>query len=618
MARPLERPLILNRYRPLETRGEGGFGVVDIAWDTRLQRRVAIKRIALQTTDNEIPGIQEARTAAMLSDAHIVNVLDFEITNTEALIIMENIDGPTLDDILAKSSDLLDIDAIGAIIYGVAQALECAHENQVLHLDIKPDNILIDRSGRVKVTDFGLSELSGISGYREPQGGTIGYMPVEQLLMQEVDQRTDLWALAALTYKLLTGVNPFVASDAQHSVALIQDTEIVLPSAFREDLDPAADAIIVKALAADRAQRYNSVSEFYQELATWLGDAQLGRRELRALADVDKINSENPVNEDAETQPDDDIPITIPLWDRLRPRTRGVFGRTASAVTCATMAWLGLSSLSAQANAIATSGQITSIGVDQPALGVASILTSVTPPEMQLPLQLGIAALVALAGALVPQLGAVLALLILSAGIYLMGIPLLAIGLLLVAALWWLLVGRRSAADAVVVTALPLLGILWMPFALPLLAGYFISWKRSWIAALAGGLLLVLIAPLSGSPDLMHCLPNFQASSQAAWGLFTATIQNPQTWITLVAWVLSALLMALLCRRGTRMSCFIGSVLATAVLVVATVVVPLSMGLTLGLGYITSLTACLSLSFIVVAVLTAIGVTPHSMIQEEE
>ncbi|NLG09995.1 MAG: serine/threonine protein kinase, partial [Coriobacteriaceae bacterium] len=119
MARPFERPLILNRYRPLETRGEGGFGVVDIAWDTRLQRRVAIKRIALQTTGSDLPGIQEARTAAMLNDAHIVTVLDFEVTGTEALIIMENIDGPTLASILSRSNDLLEIDAIGAIIYGV-------------------------------------------------------------------------------------------------------------------------------------------------------------------------------------------------------------------------------------------------------------------------------------------------------------------------------------------------------------------------------------------------------------------------------------------------------------------------------------------------------------------
>ncbi|NLG10511.1 MAG: serine/threonine protein kinase, partial [Coriobacteriaceae bacterium] len=497
------------------------------------------------------------------------------------------------------------------------QALECAHENQVLHLDIKPDNILIDRAGRVKVTDFGLSELSGTSGYREPQGGTIGYMPLEQLLMQEVDQRTDLWALAALTYKLLTGLNPFVASDTRQSETLIQSSEIVLPSAFRDDLDPAADDVILRALAADKTLRHESIAEFYRELAPWLGDTQLGRRELRALADFEKTNSENTVAEAIDPEPDADIPITIPLWDRLRPRARNIFGRATSAVACAAMAWLGLSSLSAQAG-IVSSSPLGSSGVDQSALGVASMLSSVTPPEMQLPLQLGIAALIALAGALVPQLGAVLALLILSAGIYLTGIPLLAIGLLLIAALWWLLIGRRSAADAIVVTALPLLAILWMPFALPLLAGYFISWKRSWIAALAGGLLMILIAPLTGSSDLMHCGPGFQVSSQAAWGLFVASIQNPQTWITLTAWILSAFVMALLCQWGTRMACFIGSILATAILIVATVVVPLAIGLTLGLGYITSLTACLSLSFIVVAVLTVIGVTPHSMIQEEE
>ncbi|MDR0309126.1 MAG: serine/threonine protein kinase, partial [Coriobacteriales bacterium] len=216
--------MLLGRYRRLHAAGKGGFATVEVGWDTRLQRRVAIKRISLkayqeyQPTESQaypgaidLPGLQEARTAALLNDAHIVRVIDFQTTEDEAFIIMEYVDGPTLTEVLMAADELLDLDIIAALIRDIAQALICAHENQVLHLDIKPDNVLLDMSnGHAKVTDFGLAQLASSSGYSSSRGGSCGFMPPEQIDGSIVDERSDLWSFAILSYQLLTGMNPFL------------------------------------------------------------------------------------------------------------------------------------------------------------------------------------------------------------------------------------------------------------------------------------------------------------------------------------------------------------------------------------------------------------------------
>ncbi|MCL2757366.1 MAG: serine/threonine protein kinase, partial [Coriobacteriia bacterium] len=281
----MDQELLLNRYRLQQRRGRGGFGAVDIAWDQRLRRRVAIKRIPLRVEADDLPGIEEARTAALLSDAHIVSVYDFELTGTEALIIMENVDGPTLAELMQASQDLLDLDTISSILGSIVAALECAHENQVLHLDIKPANVLIDHAGRVKMSDFGLAALSSTMGFAEPQGGTIGYMPPEQIAMEDVDERSDLWALASLTYQLLTGENPFFAHTTQDSLDLIVNEPILLPSALRPELDESLDEILVYALDADKDSRPPSVGAFWKKLSPFLGQQKAGRQRLKALVE---------------------------------------------------------------------------------------------------------------------------------------------------------------------------------------------------------------------------------------------------------------------------------------------------------------------------------------------
>ena len=352
------RQLILDRYRPIAEAGTGGFGTVQVAWDTRIQRKVAIKCIGLDEVDAtrvasgdpsdaadpfdargstwkadpddldsptfsdddetalfdqmgrsvsmfsddpsarslaRVPGLDEARTAALLSDANIVTVYDFEVQGSTAYLIMEYVDGITLSELLERFDDRLSLNVVAAVFAAVSHALEVAHDNQVLHLDIKPDNVLINRQGQVKVTDFGLAVLAGTSGFGAAGGGTIGYMPLEQMRQESLDARCDEWALASVTYEMLAGENPFLAPDLVRAEAAIEDAELVLPSLCWEELDPAVDDVIFCALDPDREERYDNVAEFAEEMEPFLGDPKRGARELAAIvgyADEEEADDE--------------------------------------------------------------------------------------------------------------------------------------------------------------------------------------------------------------------------------------------------------------------------------------------------------------------------------------
>lgn len=175
--------LLLGRYRLEGEAGHGGFASVKVAWDTRIQRRVAIKCMPLEEAagmfpeggsillgkgaidTSAVPGLEEARTAAKLSDSSIVQVYDFEVQDGMAYLILEYVDGMTLAEVLHTYPDEVDPDIVSAVFKAVAKALQVAHAHQVLHLDIKPENVLIDKQGHVKVTDFGLARLAGEAGY---------------------------------------------------------------------------------------------------------------------------------------------------------------------------------------------------------------------------------------------------------------------------------------------------------------------------------------------------------------------------------------------------------------------------------------------------------------------
>ena len=363
--------LILDRYEPIGTAGVGGFGTVQIAWDPRIQRRVAIKTIPLTELDayranlpgaqavsasptadrwhgvqpwneflesedaairgervefggypaadfspddfpadpdevislSHLPGLDEARTAAMLQDPRIVTVYDFEIRDRMAYLIMEYVEGLTLTRLLGDYGDYFTLDMAAAVFDAVAGALTVAHKAGVLHLDIKPDNIIITPQGQSKVTDFGLATLADASGVGTTGGGTIGYMPLEQMRREHLDARTDEWSLAALTYEMLTGSNPFRAATLEEAERAIENAELILPSLCWENLDEQVDDVVFYALDPDREERYASVADFAEEMDKFLGNAALGEEDLsEAVSDSLGLRQDEPEEEEATAQ----------------------------------------------------------------------------------------------------------------------------------------------------------------------------------------------------------------------------------------------------------------------------------------------------------------------------
>ena len=328
-AQALAEQLLLGRYRVLETRGEGGFGTVYVCWDPRLMRRVAIKSIRLKPQAPQgslvegVPdylsdarrsallraALDETRTASMLPHPNIVQMIEFDNDDEHAYIIMEYVEGASLAELLDATEDgLLTADEAAAVVEGVCDALEFAHDNGVLHLDIKPDNIMVDMSGRVKLADFGMATLSSMTGYSGARGGTVGYMPPEQAEGGEVDVRTDVFAFAAVMYEALCGFSPFNAD------TLARSRELVLagapdPCALSDSIDVRAADALLDALEPDPDARTPSAAEFAAQILPALGRPRQGRRSLAGLV-RDVLDDSQP----AEAAPDDETPpIAAPI-----------------------------------------------------------------------------------------------------------------------------------------------------------------------------------------------------------------------------------------------------------------------------------------------------------------
>ena len=292
--------LLLDRYRVISQLDEGGSGTVLLAWDQRIARRVAIKCLELSgDARNARASLQEARIAALLQHPHIVQILDFEtVGDGTAYLIMEYLDGITLAEI---PSEDLDSDIIAAVIEAIGSALAFAHENGVLHLDVKPGNILIGRNGQIKLADFGLSLLSTRAGHHEASGGTLGYMPLEQLQGLPATEATDQWALAAVLYELCTDEYPYFHEVASKpSQERLRAAQEAGEAPLLKLSAPGLTEVFARALARDPRERYGSVAEFCAELAPYFGSAAAGEATLRELCE--ELTADDPEDPDDQTQ----------------------------------------------------------------------------------------------------------------------------------------------------------------------------------------------------------------------------------------------------------------------------------------------------------------------------
>ena len=299
---------LLKRYRPLETRAAGGFGSVEICLDGRLQRRVAIKRMPLASpynrtsTETTATALAEARTASMLQHPNIVQVIDFTYDSAYAYLVMEYVDGMSLEEFLAQvDGHSLTYDEASCIADALVQALAFAHENGVLHLDIKPANVLIDRSGHVKLADFGMATLASAAGFGGARGGTIGYMAPEQLNGEIVDERSDVFSLAAVLYESLCATAPFRAGTPADSLKNIEKG-VLYPSYLLPDIPETAEHALLRALSPNADDRMIDVGEFGDGFLPGLGNPREGRRSLaRVIARLTSDEGE-PDSGEAEAQ----------------------------------------------------------------------------------------------------------------------------------------------------------------------------------------------------------------------------------------------------------------------------------------------------------------------------
>lgn len=482
-----------------------------------------------------IPGLEEARSVAKLSDTNIVTVYDCAVEGSSAYVIMEYVEGKTLAQIIDEVDDDITLDVVAAVFSAVSHALEVAHGEHTLHLDIKPENVIVNGKGQAKVADFGLAALMDATGSGTTGGGTIGYMPLEQMRQEPLDVRTDEWALASLTYEMLTGSNPFFADDLDAAEEAIEEAELVLPSLCWDELDAEADEVMFAALDPDMDERYEDVAAFSAALSPYLGNAKKGKR---VLADIVNGKMEEPAAEEPERVWE---PLP-PLVDRLGLRGAAIVGRIVAAAAVALLAAAGM------ANLHLTPGSAMGLATDAPiAYGVViavCALVAVIRPSIGVLFGYG-AFVVGLAGA-----GAWVPAVLLTAA----------------TGAWWYFVGRRGTAQAVSALMQPLFGSVGFAAASPVTCGVLLPVLQSVITA-AFAFASALIMAGCGSVDIMNwdAVMHLGFSSNPAAGCL-AVASQPATWVVGASWIAAAGLYSLLCVRGTRAFDIAGSVVAAAVL----------------------------------------------------
>ncbi len=554
------------------------------AWNNESERAEVVD---LNKLDN-IPGLEEARTAAHLNDANIVTVYDCVVEGDMAYVIMEYVEGKTLAKILRELGNDITLDMIAAVFSSVSHALEVAHKANVLHLDVKPENVIVNREGVVKVTDFGLSTLMDASGQGVTGGGTIGYMPLEQMRQQRLDVRTDEWALASLTYEMLSGKNPFKARTLPDAEAAIEGAELVIPSLCWEQIDENIDDVMFDALSPDMDGRYSDIKSFADELKPMLGNPRDGSKQLAEVVrgkeslfgesalDKEDAKGKGKAKDRGKSRP---AKPHTPFIDKLGMRGSSIVMRLFAALGTAMIVVISCmnfrftfgrdASVSAGSDPTYAAGPDTTFG-----------LFSIMPEAAWIMLVLLVALAIFRPRWVFVADVAVFFIMLAFNQAWLPGII-----LIVAAGAWWWFLGRESDMMCTLVLLQPLLGSVGFVAIVPVLAGALLD-IRDAIATAAMAAVGAMVFAAFGSASVMdwNVMSNFIiainpsiAGAAIAHG-FLDTLSSAQNWVVIASWLLAAGAYALLCRRGTHVFDVIASVSAGVLIVVGILIIPLATG----------------------------------------
>ena len=306
----------VGKYERLDILGHGSSGIVYLAWDTLLRRKVALKEIRAAGPEADRL-LEEARVLDRLRHPGIIEVHSVDVVDGAILLDMELVVGRNLADVLKdRRGEPLPLPHAGFIALALLDALAYAHSQRVVHRDIKPGNILLTLGGAVKLTDFGLAEALG-SGSIVGGGGTYPYMAPEDFSENpETDYRADLWAVGVVLYELLTGRRPFAAADARNPFAwqqAIVESEPPPATALNPLLPPGIDGLIARALAKDKTDRFPDARQFADALRTFVP--------APAPLKVAPAAAPSPAAEPGGEAPDDGDPASLSFPDGRTART---------------------------------------------------------------------------------------------------------------------------------------------------------------------------------------------------------------------------------------------------------------------------------------------------------
>ena len=276
--------LIDNRYKIIKSIGEGGMANVYLAWDTILEREVAVKILRGDLADDEkfIRRFQrEANSASLLRHPNIVEMYDVGEDNGKYFIVMEYINGKTLKSLIKKRGSLNLTESID-IMMQLTSGIACAHDSYIIHRDIKPQNVMILEDGRVKITDFGIAMALNNNELTQTNSvmGSVHYLPPEQANGNGSTIKSDIYSLGILMFELLTGKVPFKGENAVEIAIKHMRDQIPSVCSINDTIPQSVENIILKACAKNPKNRYNSVAEMYEDLKTCLDPLRFEEKRL--------------------------------------------------------------------------------------------------------------------------------------------------------------------------------------------------------------------------------------------------------------------------------------------------------------------------------------------------